>query len=286
MYTWKYIFCAAGTIILGIYTCLCFRTHGTYGDIAGAADKKIFFMGRFSSPGFYLLDRLNIKAYTHFHWARILFCMYYGEEYGEFGMQCAAACGIASVIILPCAGLFVSVLAGEPFIALFFTLSAALIAVYPVFEVKKQIGMRKNEIMSSFPDVIARLSLLCGAGMVLREALERTAVSSEGVLYDELKLVISEIKNGKTENEALHSLSQRCGIKEISRFASVLSQNISGGSDAISSGLRYMNDEAWLERRNRAKMLGGSASQKLMLPLMLMFIGVLAMIVIPLLAEI
>ena len=47
-----------------------------------------------------------------------------------------------------------------------------------------------------------------------------------------------------------------------------------------------MNDECWAEKKHRAVVKGKTAESKLMIPLMMMFIGVLIMIVVPLFTNI
>ena len=42
-----------------------------------------------------------------------------------------------------------------------------------------------------------------------------------------------------------------------------------------------MNEESWEEKKHRAKRKGETAGTKLMIPLMIMFVGILFMIIVP-----
>ena len=42
-----------------------------------------------------------------------------------------------------------------------------------------------------------------------------------------------------------------------------------------------MNEESWEEKKHRAKRKGEAASSKLMIPIMIMFVGILIMVIVP-----
>lgn len=100
-------------------------------------------------------------------------------------------------------------------------------------------------------------------------------------MYKEMQLTSEEMNNGVSELDALHNFAQRCSVKEIRKFTSILSQNIQKGGSELTMSLRYMNEESWEEKKQRAKRKGETAGTKLMIPLMIMFVGILFMIIVP-----
>ena len=70
-------------------------------------------------------------------------------------------------------------------------------------------------------------------------------------------------------------------MKEIRKFSSILTQNIQKGGGELAASMKYMNIESWEEKKQNAKRKGELAGQKLMLPLMLMFAGILIMVIVP-----
>lgn len=64
-------------------------------------------------------------------------------------------------------------------------------------------------------------------------------------------------------------------------IGAILSQNIQKGGSELTMSLRYMNEESWEEKKQRAKRKGETAGTKLMIPLMIMFVGILFMIIVP-----
>ena len=90
------------------------------------------------------------------------------------------------------------------------------------------------------------------------------------------------MKNGMSEEDALYRFSQRCGIREARQLASVITQNLKKGSGELSTSLRYLGGECWAEKKNRAVVEGKKAEGRLLVPLMMMFIGILLIIIVPL----
>lgn len=280
---WKYILLAAASLIVISDLFLIIRGSGV---ITPDVDKGIYICRDVIPLGISFLSLFGIKRPATGGIRENLYVSYFEKDKSSRAMYYASAHAIGAALLFIPAGLFISVIASSPLFILLTAGAVILAALYPDEEIRKRLSERKKAMLLSLPEVLARLSLLTGAGMMLREAWKRTADSADGPLFDEMKRMSAEIDNGVSENQALHNFSRRCSVKEISHFASVISQNLSGGGFSIASCLKYMNEESWEERKNRAKIQGLTASQKLMIPLIMMFAGILAMIIIPLFAGI
>ena len=159
--------------------------------------------------------------------------------------------------------------------------AAAALIVYLDMEVSGAVERKHDEILSDYPEILSKLTLLVNAGMVIREAWIKVAYTCDRAMYKEMQLTSEEMNNGVSELDALHNFAQRCSVKEIRKFASILSQNIQKGGSELTMSLRYMNEESWEEKKHRAKRKGETAGTKLMIPLMIMFVGILFMIIVP-----
>ncbi len=146
---------------------------------------------------------------------------------------------------------------------------------------------RKLKLEKDFPDFMSKLVLLVNAGLNIRQAIDRIVneARKDSPLYQELQCVITDIQAGITENEAYADFAERCKIKQITNFVSILRQNIKLGGNQMVFELRRMGTECWEMRKNIAKQLGETASSKLMIPLAIMFIAVVLICVAPVILE-
>ncbi len=146
---------------------------------------------------------------------------------------------------------------------------------------------RKFELERDFPDFLSKLILLMDAGLTVRQAIMRIISKSDSdtCLYKELRTAITDMEAGLSENEAYTGFAERCKIKQITNFVSILQQNLKLGGTQMVFELRRMNTECWEMRKNTAKQLGEIASSKLMIPLSIMLLAVILICVAPVIIE-
>jgi tight adherence protein C len=73
----------------------------------------------------------------------------------------------------------------------------------------------------------------------------------------------------------------RCSIPEIKKFTSTLVQGMTKGNHELVMLLKEQSKEAWEARKFNVKIQGEHAKSKLLIPISLMFLGILVMIIIP-----
>ena len=78
-----------------------------------------------------------------------------------------------------------------------------------------------------------------------------------------------------SELEAIKAFSDRCNILEIKKFSTTVLQNLEKGSEGLGGILAEMSNTIWMERSNKVRQMGEAASSKLMIPIMIIFIGIL-----------
>jgi len=98
-----------------------------------------------------------------------------------------------------------------------------------------------------------------------------------------MKNTASDIQNGMSEWEAYQSFGERCAVKEVKKFASLMTQGLQKGSSELTLLLKEMADEMWETKKNMVKRKGEAAKGKLMVPTFLIFIGIMVMIIAPML---
>ena len=171
--------------------------------------------------------------------------------------------------------------------AIFFVMAmmSTVLAYYMWTTCKRKILSRSEELLSEFANVVSKLALLTNAGMILHDAWRQVAESGEGALYDEMKTVCSDIDNGVSESEALRLFGVRCIIPEIKKFTSTIVQSLTKGNSEITIELKKQSEELWMLKKQNVKRQGELAANKLMIPIVIMFIGILVMVIVPIFAN-
>ena len=144
---------------------------------------------------------------------------------------------------------------------------------------------KKDAIISEFPKMVSKLTLLINAGMLVRRAWDEVANSNhEDALYEEMRIASKDIQEGMSIERAMESFASRCGIKEIRKFSSIYVQAVNRGASESINSIKAMAEEAWEQKKQLSKQKGEIASQKLLIPNMIMFIGIMLVVVIPMIA--
>ena len=149
----------------------------------------------------------------------------------------------------------------------------------------KKIEKRSEELLSDFSEVVSKLALLTNAGMILKEAWEVTAKAGEGLFYQEMQNAVTEMQNGVSEAESIRRFGIRCMMPEIKKFSATLIQGIQKGNKELSSMLQNQSAEVWNLRKQNVRRQGEKAASKLMIPIVMMFLGIMLMIVVPIMAN-
>lgn len=141
---------------------------------------------------------------------------------------------------------------------------------------------KKESILSEFPRMVSKLTLLINAGMLVRRAWDEVANSNfENSLYAEMRYTSRDIEEGMTIDDAMRSFAERCGIKEMRKFASIYVQAVNRGPQEAVNSMKIMAEEAWEQKKQISKQKGELASQKLLIPNMIMFGGIMVVVVVP-----
>lgn len=165
-----------------------------------------------------------------------------------------------------------------------FTIMTPLLTFY-LFDkdLENRLQRKYSLIRADFPDMVSKLVLLVNAGMTINRAWEKICIDTkkDTPLYKELKITHQQIQAGKSESEAYEDFAKRCRVREITKFITLIIQNLKKGTGDLVPLLKLQADECWEMRKSRAKQLGDEASSKLIIPMMIMFIGILIIVILP-----
>lgn len=169
-----------------------------------------------------------------------------------------------------------------------FLIAAMVILVMKGREEQVQLQKRYEELLMDYPGLIMKFTLLVQAGMTVRKAFQKISLDysrkkkqKSRPAYDEVRIICYEMESGVSESEAYRRFGERCGQSKYKTFATLLIQNLQKGSRQMADMLERESMEAWEERKRKARVLGEAAATKLLIPMIMMLLVVMAIVMIP-----
>ena len=152
--------------------------------------------------------------------------------------------------------------------------------VLPDLDLRRRLGARRERIVAELPAVLDQLVIATSAGLSLEQALGQTAASSEGVVADELRRVVAELAVGRWRSlqEGLDGLDRRNGVSELSSLVGQLRAAHRQGAP-VGQVLAAQADALRERRRAAIVEAGGRATIRMVIPIALFVLPVLAIVV-------
>ena len=250
-------------------------------------DNKEFPLCELYGVGFVLIDLLKFNfSSKKERKRRQQIALIYGEKHSEYYLRVNVAERFTLAALLLTAGLALYGIAND-IAVVFVMLVFAFLAYYYVGTLPEETLKKKTEeVLNQFADVSSKLALLVNAGMILKEAWIKVAETGKGQLYEEMRRAVDQMNNGVSEVDAYAEFGVRCISPEIKKFTSTIIQGLVKGNRELAEMIKQQSREIWDVKRHYVKQQGEKAATKLMIPMMIMFLGILIMIVVPIFANI
>lgn len=168
--------------------------------------------------------------------------------------------------------------------------SGALLMYEKDKKVRGQAEKRKRQMEADHPKILNQYMLYYLAGMnprtiwysICKRYEERVAglPQSRRYAYDEMIRARNMMEEGYSEIAAYDSFAERCDISYRS-FAGFVKQTAVKGNAGLEVILYNEIDKAQRERNNRVRMQASEAETKLLIPMFMMLVVVLAVVLIP-----
>lgn len=207
-----------------------------------------------------LLDNIYAEYYTYVTWAQFLTLALLAVS---VGFSFCALLGGEMALLMPFA----------------VVLMIAVIWNVTMSKAKEEVQARREACELEFPNMVSKLSLLLTSGMVLREAWYLIAKGKEGPLYDLMKKACDWMDNGESDTFAIYKFGVLSDSQEIKKFTSALVQSAEKGNSELAGFLLSQVTEQWAHKRQLALQQGELAAGKLIIPLGLMFGGIILIII-------
>lgn len=282
--TFQLVMLIPTTVVVIIWIILAVKYEEKYAEIVSSIDPKEYYMCELFYIGFQIMEviRFNIKSESSRRRVKDM-AEVYGKKYAEYYYYVLVGGQITYIVTVIPIVLLLSLLANEPMAVLFGVVIAFLLVWYLSESFKDKLVARRDKILSDFPQMLSKMTLLVNSGMLLRDAWNLISVQGNSVLFVEMQLTALQLDNGVPEIVAYHEFAERCGVKEVRKFASMVIQGLEKGGTDLTYFLKDMSEEMWLEKRNMVKRKGEQANSKLLIPTIIIFIGILFMIMAPML---
>ena len=264
-------------------------TSSQYDPLMEPLDDKSFPLKFLYGAGFRLLEIIKF-TYTSKNAIKLRreAVILYGEKYGDYYLRVFYAQRFSLAMFAFVVMSLLSCFMETDTVLIMFALGAVVsFVIYYYFMTQSHETIKKlsKRYISEFPGIVSTLALLVNAGMVLRDAWDLIANSDNTEMHEQMKKVTEDRNNGMAEADAFSAMARRCATPEISKFVSMVIQGLDKGSSDLAFTLKEQSDEMWDLKQQKLLQEGEKASGKLLIPIMVMFIGILIMIMLPIMSN-
>lgn len=276
-----YIVFGIGTVLLGIWLVL-FFTGLKYASLFDALTEKEFPLKEIYFVGYAALELVHYSYKSkHDRKLRKELSVLFGEKYAEYYLRVIHAQEITMSLTLAILGFALYGVADDIAVLVVLLIFAGLAYYYFGTLTEKRILKRSEEMLRDFSNVVSKLALLTNAGMILREAWTEIAFSGETTIYREMQTSVEEMNNGISEIDAIFRFGKRCIIPEIKKFSSTIVQGLVKGNNELAMMLQAQSREVWMLKKQDIHRQGEKAASRLLIPVVIMFVGILIMVIVP-----
>ncbi len=284
--TFDIIILIIGFILL-IGWLICFFMGLQYNQLFDVLEEKEYPFKEVYGMGYFIIQKINYQFKSKAdRELRQAIDILYGKKYEDYYLRTVYAQKITISSMLAVLAFALYGLANDVLVTVILLVFAVAAFFYFGSALNKRIEKRSEEMLRDFSEIISKLALLTNAGMILSDAWREVAFTSNRIIYTEMQLAVEEIDNGVSEVEAFYHFGSRCLIPEIKKFTSTIVQGLVKGNSELASMLQQQSKEVWNSRKQNVRRKGEKAASKLMIPIYIMFIGILIMVVIPIFANI
>ncbi|MBP5159875.1 MAG: type II secretion system F family protein [Lachnospiraceae bacterium] len=154
---------------------------------------------------------------------------------------------------------------------------------------ENRIKKRKDQMKRDYAQVVGKLSLLLSAGMTVRGAWDKVCDDyvkfirprQRHFAYEEMMITSNEMKLGKSQTTAIEQFGRRCDLKEYRKLCKIITSNLKHGSKGLIPLLGAEADESLEGLKEYAKQKGEEAGTKLLAPMIIMLVIVMAIVMVP-----
>jgi tight adherence protein C len=152
-----------------------------------------------------------------------------------------------------------------------FAILAGVLGIYLAyvilrFQLTSKVSSRKRHMQAQLPEVLDMISVSVEAGLGLEQAMIEVVKNFEGPLIDEIAISNREMTMGRSRNDALLLLGDRCDFEEVQTFTRAIIQATQMGI-AVKNVLRSQAEYMRQTRKNKIEEKAMKVSVKILIPM-------------------
>lgn len=166
-------------------------------------------------------------------------------------------------------------------------ISSPLLYILVSRETEKKLKNRRYQLMQDYPEIVSKLLLLCNAGLNIHNAFKKivedykNSGSKPRYAYEELSITINSLKSGKPESSAYTDFGRRCGLMPYIKLGALLEQNLQKGAKELRYHLSNEVRNAFEKHKSDTITMSKQAETKLIFPMIMILMVIMALIMIP-----
>ena len=283
----QFILLALATPFTLIWIYLAITGGKKYQKYTDSSFAKEFQMSELLCVGFSVMRILHISTKTRAAQAKIReVAEIKGKKYAEYYYYMLLGAKTTYTYTIVIVVMLLSAMSNNKGLLFMGLIVGGLLILYLDLALFDKLTARRQEILLDLPQVLSKLTLLVNSGMVRRDAWKRVSITGERVLYQEMQNTNLEMENGVAEIDAYRNFAERCNVKEIRKFTSLIIQNLNKGNEELAYFMKDLSDEMWEVKKSQVKQKGEKANTQLLLPMMLILIGILIMVMVPVMQQV
>lgn len=273
---------AAATPFVFLWVFLYVKYQGKFDAVTVSLSAREYRMLELYFIGLGFMDLVHFNLHTRRGRARIKeISEIKGKKYAEYYYYIICGATFTYIFTFVPLAFLLGALSDEPMILIMCLAVSLLLIRYLEKDINDKLQERREELLLDLPQVLSKMALLINSGMVMREAWVKTSAAGDRALYEEMRTTASEMANGTSDLEAFRNFADRCSVKQIRKVTSTLIQNMQKGNQELAYFLEEMSEEMWEEKKNLVRRKGETAGTKLLIPIGMIFVGILIMIIAP-----
>lgn len=146
-------------------------------------------------------------------------------------------------------------------------------------DMKNSLSKRTEACEMELAEVVSTMAILVNSGMVLRDVWVLISQNGQGPFYELMRKATNNMYNGYSDADAIYLFGRDSNSVEIKKFTSTLIQSMEKGGSELATFLTNESAELWNTKRQKMLQAGEKAATKLLLPIMLIFVGVIIIVI-------
>lgn len=164
----------------------------------------------------------------------------------------------------------------------FIVYAIAIVIIYlPIDSIKQLKRKRQINISRELPKFVLKTNLLINAGLPLFEAVELVSHQKNDFFHSKMRNTVKKVGEGHSFAKSSKDFVYEYDNKELIQFFRIVTQAQIHGSQKFYQQLEDLRVKLQFNRLNNVKKNSELANAQLLLPLLMIFVGIMVIVIVP-----